>query len=192
MLSETPTVHQRAPVASADSISTRVTAAVAAIQDADLEIDQLDVGDLGLVFAEILAQRDVERVDRAVDRFGHRHALVSPSIEHLHHRLGHRLQLAVGVEAALDHDSGSFDAKKSGTGAQHAPGEQFEARVGALIGVAGRLALLDYRDQPVEPDRPWRPECRAASSSLKKFDLPPWSDTITLPVLPTVSGGTCS
>ncbi len=41
--------------------------------------------------------------------------------------------------------------KNSGTVVQRAPRQQLEARIGALIGVALGLALLDQRNQRVEP-----------------------------------------
>jgi hypothetical protein len=66
MLSDTPTVHQRALAIGrfdqhpGDRLG-------AAIEDAHLVVDQFEIGDLRLVDAEILPQRDIERVDRAVD-----------------------------------------------------------------------------------------------------------------------------
>ena len=72
MLGETPTVNQRSPrcrVAAFDQhAGDRLGAAG---QDAHLVVDEFDVLMCDLVAAEILAQRLVERVDRAV-AFGDR------------------------------------------------------------------------------------------------------------------------
>jgi hypothetical protein len=66
MLGETPTVVQRSPVSSVALDQHAGDGAGAAVEDAHLVVDQLEVRRCALVLAEVLAQRDVERVDRAV------------------------------------------------------------------------------------------------------------------------------
>ena len=66
----------------------------AAREDAHLVVDQLDVLDVLLVAAEVLAQRLVERIDGAV-AFRHRpQRLVVAVDEHLHGRFRHGDELA--------------------------------------------------------------------------------------------------
>jgi len=59
-------VVQRSPCSSSLSISTRVTALVPPLRIRTAVVDQLQAFDVFLVFAEILAQRHVERVDGTV------------------------------------------------------------------------------------------------------------------------------
>ena len=85
MLAETPTVVQRSPVSSELSISTRVTACGAAIEDAHAIVGEFKPGDEALIFAEVLAQREIERIDRT-DAFGDRNEFLVADFD-LHHRL---------------------------------------------------------------------------------------------------------
>ncbi len=66
MLSDTPTVHQRTPLAVGGFDQNAGDRLRAAVEDTHLEVGELEIVDLVLVLAEILAQREVERVDRAV------------------------------------------------------------------------------------------------------------------------------
>ena len=66
MLGETPTVVQLSPFSSSLSIKHARHRFGAAIEDTHAVVDQLQALDIFLVLAEVLAQRDVERVDRAV------------------------------------------------------------------------------------------------------------------------------
>jgi hypothetical protein len=97
--------------------------------------------------------------------------------------------LADGVVAALDQQRNGRP-RRIPAPAQRPARQQFEAGIRALIGIAGRLALLDDGDQRVEArivlgdmSMPRR------LSSLMKFDLPPWSETITLAEIADLSGG---
>ena len=67
MFSDTPIVPQVSWPSLASS-STRVTAPVPLrlVEDADLEVDELDVAQVRVALADRDAQRLVERVDRAV------------------------------------------------------------------------------------------------------------------------------
>ena len=76
--SDTPmVVHVRSP--SVESIRTRVTAPVplAGVEHPDLEVGQMDVGQLGVDRADGLAQGGVEGVDRTVALGGGDHPLVA-------------------------------------------------------------------------------------------------------------------
>ena len=74
--------------------------------------------------------------------------------------------MAVGIEAALDHAAEATSTwKNSGTVLSVRARQQLEARIGALIGIALGLALLDQRNQRVEPVVGLSaPRCRAASA----------------------------
>ncbi len=113
MFSETPTV----PPAGAGGIGGFDQHAGdslgAAVEDADLIVGQFQVFDFILEFAEILAQRDIERVHRAVS-LGHRHDRLAVD-HHFHHGFRYRLQVPIAVETALDHHPELSTAKKSGT-----------------------------------------------------------------------------
>ena len=73
-----------APAPSALSISTRVTASVPPRGDPHPEVDQLHVGDIGLVRPEVLGQRAGERVDRPLVGVGDRVVALADA----HHPLG--------------------------------------------------------------------------------------------------------
>src|SRR5690606_13196351 len=72
----------------------------AAVEDAHLEVDQLEILDPVLVAAEVLAQRRVERVDRAV-ALRNRHQRLAIDVD-LDHGLGDGDLLAQSVVAPLD------------------------------------------------------------------------------------------
>src|SRR6202030_1809853 len=74
----------------------------AGVEDADSIIGEFEPGDVALILAEVLAQREVERVDRAF-AFGSRDQSL-PADLHLHHRHAHGDALALGVDALLDID----------------------------------------------------------------------------------------
>ncbi len=56
----------------------------------------------------------------------------------------------MAVEAPLDHDAETVEREEFRHRTENAAGQKLEARIRALIGIAGRLALLDHRDQLVE------------------------------------------
>ena len=79
------------------------------VEDADLEVDELDVLEVRVDLADRVAQRRVERVDRAVALGGAHVALaVDPDLDR---RLG--LDLAVG--ALLDDAPARTRARNSGS-----------------------------------------------------------------------------
>src|SRR5215472_10623035 len=79
----------------------------AAIEDADAIIRQRESGDETLIFAEVLAQRQIERVHWP-DALGYRNQLFVANFD-LHHRLTHGHSLAFGIVALLDIDVEFFD-----------------------------------------------------------------------------------
>src|SRR4029079_277468 len=74
----------------------------AAIEDTHAVIDQLQALDVFLVLAEVFAQRDVERVDRAV-AFRRRDQPLAGDID-LDHRQRYRNAPTVGIVTLLDID----------------------------------------------------------------------------------------
>ena len=145
MLGETPTVDQRVPLPSALSIITRVTASRAAGEDAHFVIDEAQVLQDAGIFAEVFAQRAVERVDRAVADGDVVERLVAHF--HFHHGFGDRDPFAQRIVAALDHDAETFHVEIVRHLSQRAPRQQFERRFGAVIGVAQEFALLHVFQQ---------------------------------------------
>jgi hypothetical protein len=81
--------------------------------------------------------------------FRHRHLFLAVDI-HLHDGLRHGLDIAVGVEAALDHAAEAVDREEGRNRFERAARQKLEARIRALIGIAFRLTLLDERDQRIE------------------------------------------
>ena len=138
MFGETPTVNQRSPGPIAELDQDAGDGVGAALEDADLVVDELEVLDQILVLAEILAQRHVEGVDRAV-ALGRRdqHLVADPDLDD---RLGDADELAERVVPALDADIEALDVEIARHLAEHALDEEVEGRVGALEGVA--LGLL--------------------------------------------------
>ena len=147
MFAETPTVDQVSPAPSALSIITRGHRAGRLVgrQDAHLVIDQPPILEVGRVFAEVLAQRRVERIDRTA-ALGHRHQMLVADSD-LDGCLRQRDQLADRVEAPFDGHPVAVDAEVFGHLAERAPRHQLEARLGAVVGVAVEFALLDLLDE---------------------------------------------
>src|SRR6266850_712694 len=117
----------------------------AAIEDTDAVVDQLQAFDVFLVFAEILAQRDVKRVDGTV-ALRRRDQFLAVDVD-LHHRHCHRDALTVGVVALFDIDIELFDPEIFRHLAKRTPCQQIERRVGGLVGIARGLALLQFLDE---------------------------------------------
>ena len=101
MLAETPTVDQRSPGLVLELDQHARHGVGAALEDADLVVDELEVLDYRLVLAEVLAQRLVERVDRAV-AFGGRDQLLVADLD-LDDRLREADQLAGRHSSAARH-----------------------------------------------------------------------------------------
>src|SRR5262249_24979135 len=104
--------------------------AAAPIEDSDPIVGQFETGDERLVFAEILAQRKVEGVDRPI-ALSRRDQVLLPDL-HLDHRHGDGLPLAFGAEALLHPDIERFDVKIRRHGAEHPARQQLERGIGGL------------------------------------------------------------
>ena len=149
MLGETPTVNQRSPRDRVVALDQHARHGLgAAREDTHLVVDELDVLDVLLVAAEVLAQRPVERVDRAVAFADRPQRLVVAVDEHLDDRLRHGDQLAARVVAPLDHDAEAVDGEIARHALQRAPRQQLEGGFRRLVGIADGLARLHLVEQP--------------------------------------------
>src|ERR1700722_3059667 len=117
----------------------------AGVEDTHAVVREREAVDVALVLAEVLAQREVERIDRAV-ALGRRDQLVVADRD-LHDREAYSDALARGVDPVLDIDVELGDLEIVGHPPEHASRQQLERRVGRLVGVADRLALLDDVEQ---------------------------------------------
>ena len=131
-LPETPTVDQVGLVAVAEFDQHPRHRVGAALEHSHPIVAQLHVVDICLVGPEILAQREVERVDRAVALGGRNHPIVADA--ELHDRLRGRIGDARRDDLALDADVETLDFEEVGHPAQHAARQQFERGVGRLVG----------------------------------------------------------
>ena len=138
MFSDTPMVDQlRSP--SVESIRTRVTAPVPddGVEHADLEVGQMQPGQLRVGRADRLAQRGVEGVDRAVALGGGEHALVADV------DLDGRLVVTVAVRPLFgDHPEG-LQREERLLPARRGAQQQLERTVGDLEVVAAVLEVLE-------------------------------------------------
>ena len=135
--------------------------------------------------ADRVAQRAVERVDRAVALGGAHVALaVDPDLDR---RLG--LDLAVG--ALLDDHAPGLQPEQRLVLAGLLAHQQLERAVGGLEVVAAVLELLDALDQPRAPRRR-RARCRPPRPSRRPCRGPHSSEISSSRRLPTIAGSTCS
>ena len=118
----------------------------AAVEDAHLVVDQVDVVEPRVERAERLAQGGVERVDRAV--------AVGGGVERLavDLDLDGRLGQQLAAVALLDQAGVVDDPERRGVVGGMAADEQLEARLGALERQPVRLELLDQRGQLARVD----------------------------------------
>ncbi len=101
ILSETPTVHQRTLLESVELDEHTRDGLGAAVQYAYLEIRKHQISDLVLIAAHVLAQRQIECIDRSMPLSdGHPRLTID-----LHTDNGFRdgLDIAICIEAPLDH-----------------------------------------------------------------------------------------
>ena len=137
----TPTVtHDDCAVGGLDEHPGDRVGAVALVEDAHLVVDQLELRDLRVGLADRLAQRVVERVDRAV-------ALAGDDVAGA---LGAQLDGGLGdglvAGPGLGDDPPGLDVEVRRPGALDLLDEQqLEGGVGGLEGVAAGLQLLDPR-----------------------------------------------
>ena len=119
--------------------------AVVLVEDPDLEVGQLDLGDLRVLLGDRRPQRPVERVDRTVALGGPDVALVADP------ELDRRLGLDPAVGALLGDDPEALEPEQRLVGSGLAPEQELEGGVRRLVGVSAVLALLDLLDRA--PDR---------------------------------------
>ena len=93
--------------------------------------------------------REIERIDRAV-ALGHRHQRLAVDFD-LDHRLGDIDLLAARVVPPLDRGAIALDVEELRQRAERIARQDHEPRLGAVIGIAARLALLDGAQQFFEP-----------------------------------------
>ena len=140
--SETPSEpHEPGAVGGVEQHPGHRRGAVVLVEDPDLEVGQLDLGDLRVLLGDRRPQSAVERVDRAVALGGAEVALLptqtlivasvstrpSARFSVTTRKLSSREQRLVGPGLAAD--------------------QQLEGGVGGLVGVARVLALLDLLDR---------------------------------------------
>src|SRR5262249_48599535 len=114
-------------------------------EDTHLVVDELEIVDVALIAAEILAQRPVRRVHWTVALAHRKHGLAVDA--HLHRRLRHRDELADGIVPALDHDAERLYVEELRHIAQYAARKQLEGSIRRLISIAVGLALLHLFEQ---------------------------------------------
>ena len=168
MFSDTPIAPQ-VSVPSLASSSTRVTAPVPLrlVEDAHLEVDELDVAQVRVALADRLAQRLVERVHRAV-ALGRAHVALAVDPD-----LDRRLGLDAAVLALLDDHAPRLEPEQRLVVARLLADQQVERAVGRLELVAAVLQLLDALDHARGGRR--RPRRRAPAT----VPLPDSSETST-------------
>ena len=141
MFSETPIDPQeRSPVGGVQQHARHRVGAVVRIEDPDLVVDQLDLGQVRMELGDRLAQRTVERVDRPLALGG---ADVAPPV---HPDLDRRLRLHLAVIALLGDHPEALEPEERLVGAHLASQQQLEGGVGRLVLVAEVLALLQPLD----------------------------------------------
>jgi hypothetical protein len=113
---------------------------VVRIEDPDLVVDQLDLGQVRMELGDRVAQRLVERVHRPVALGG---AHVAPTV---HPDLDRRLRLHLAVGALLSDHPEALEPEQGLVGARLASQQQVEGGVGRLVLVAAVLALLEPFD----------------------------------------------
>jgi hypothetical protein len=118
--------------------------AVGLIEDTDLEVDEVDVLQVRVYLADRVAQRPVQRVDRAI-ALGRSHVALA-SHPDLDRGLGGRV--AVGVLLDDDPPGLEFEQRLIGFICLTAD-EQLERSVGRLELETGVLELLDAVDDPL-------------------------------------------
>ena len=126
ILAETPTVDQLSPepVAKLDQHARHRVGS--ALENPDPEIDEFEIFDKALIFAEILAQGEVERIDRTL-ALGGRDQGLAIDVD-LDDRLRHRDEIALRIVAALDIDAKALDFEIIRHFPKHPAGEQARTR----------------------------------------------------------------
>ena len=145
----------------------------------------MDVVDARVERAERLAQRGVERVDRAV-AVGRGVQDLAVDLD-LDGRLGQQL----AAVALLDEAGVVDDPERRDVVGRVAPDEQLEAGLGALEREPVGLELLDELRQLARVDDALELDGRAAAARIEVLARPPSSETTSRPALPTAAGSMC-
>src|SRR5918999_385958 len=130
------------PVAGVEQHARDGAGALALVQDADLEVHELDVAQVGVALADRLTQRLVERVDGAVALGGADIALA------VHPDLDRRLGLDPAVGALLHDGAPRLEPEQRLVLARLLADQEVERAVGRLELVARVLELLDPLHHP--------------------------------------------
>ena len=158
--------------------------AVVLVEDPDLEVGQLDVGDVRMLLGDRIAEGAVERVDRAVALGGADVAgLADPELDR-------RLGLDPAVGALLGDDAEALQPEQRLVAARLTAQQQLERRVGGLVVVAAVLAVLEPLDGASRRRR--RGRCRLRSARASTEPRPASSEISTSRRFPTSSGSMCS
>ena len=186
--SETPIEpHTSLPVGGVDQHARDRAGALRLIEDAHLEVDQLDVAQVRVDLADRLAQRAVERVHRAVALGGAHVALAA------HPDLDRGLGLDLAVGALLDEHAPGLQAEQRLVLARLLAHQQLEGAVGGLELEALVLELLDALERRAGRDRSSRARSRPALGAFSTIvPLPESSEMSTSRLLPTTAGSMCS
>ena len=111
------------------------------VEDADLVVGQLDVGEMRVTVDDRAAQRLVERVHRAVAFGGAQVALaVDPDLDR-------RLRHDLSVLALLDEHAEALEAEERLVLVGLLTEQELEGGVGGLVVVAAVLALLERAER---------------------------------------------
>ena len=162
--------------------------AVALVEDPHLVVDQLELRDLRVGLPDRLAQRVVERVDRAV-------ALAGDDVPHaagaqLHGRLGDRLVAA--ARSLGDHPPRLDVEVRRPRALDLLDQQQLERRVRGLEGVAARLQRLDPVGDPGDQLLVAATRSKPSSRPLSSIEArPAMSETSSRMSLPTPTGSMC-
>ena len=142
MFSETPIEpHVSCAVGGVEQHPGDRAGAVVLVEDPHLVVGQLDLGEVRMQLGDRVAQRAVERVDRAVALGGAQVALaVDPDLDR-------RLGLDPAVRALLGDDAEALEPEQRLVVAGLAAQQELERGVGRLVLVAAVLALLEALDR---------------------------------------------
>ena len=171
------------PVGRVEQHARRRAGRLPLVEDADLVVDEADVAQVRVALADRVAQRAVERVDRAVAlRRAHVALAVDPDLDR-------RLGLDRAVLALLGDHAPGLQAEQRLVVAGLAPDQQVERAVGGLeleAAVLERLDALDHARGAGASSR--RRRCARERTSPCRES----SETSTSRALPTAAGSMCS
>ena len=122
-------------------------------EDTHLVIHQCEVFDVRRVFAEVLAQRLIERIDGAI-ALAHGDQLLAIGI-HLDGGFGDRDEFAHRIVAALDQHTETLDREKLRHLSQKATREKLKACASAIIGIAQKFTVFHLVQKALDAGILW-------------------------------------